>query len=540
MANGYFQLFSNEQGTYLRVFKATDGGEQVSVNEAGEYLHSQGIPYDLPTLNQGISMAVSGASSDMPVPLFGGQMPTPVNETYKMTISQDKMTATVRFYPASAAGMNLPPGARAAQGELVRDLNYNKVTHGIKNDVITQIFQNPQYCTDFVIAEGVMPRHGSNGHIEYLFNTHLDSKPALNEDGSVDFFNLNNICHCNAGQVLAKLTPEDRGEPGTNIMGEVIRPHDVKAVALKKTNNTSISEDKLTLTANVDGHVTLVEDKIFVANVYTVENVNSVTGNIEFEGSVVVTGNVFSNYSVKAKGNIEVRGVVEGAVLESGGDIIIDRGMKGMGRGTLKAENNIICQFIENAKVEAGGYVSSDAILHSQIMAANEITVTSKKGFITGGRVCAGNLINVKTLGSQMGSDTVVEVGVDPTMKIRIQKLQKRIAELNKDIKATQLILNTMAQKIASGVRISPDQIKNVQTMTIENKGRSDELDGAIDELELLQKQNERSGNAQVIVTGEVYSGTLIAIGDVSMTVRSSMSYCRFIKQGGEVKMTAI
>jgi hypothetical protein len=139
-----------------------------------------------------------------------------------------------------------------------------------------------------------------------------------------------------------------------------------------------------------------------------------------------------------------------------------------------------------------------------------------------------------------MGSDTVVEVGVDPTMKLRIQRLQKRITDLNKDIKATQPILNTMAQKIAAGVRMSPDQIKYVQNLTLENKARSEEVEASLTELEELQSQYERSGNAQVIVTGDVYAGTLIAIGDVSMTVRSSMSYCRFIKQGGEVKMTAI
>ena len=533
MANGYFQLFTNQQGTYLRVFAATDGGEQVNINEVAEYLQGQGIPYDLPTLNQGLGLAASSAEASMPVPLFN-QAVSPVNETYKITVSQDKMLATVRFY-APAVG-----GARISPAELSRDLAFHKITFGIKNDEIKAFFDQPRYCTDLIVAAGTLPRQGQNASIEYLFTTNMDSKPALKEDGSVDFFNLNNICHCNAGQVLAKLTPEDRGEPGYNVYNEAVKPYEVKTLALKRTNNTTVSEDKLTLTADVDGHVTLVEDKVFVTNVYAVEDVNSSTGNIEFEGSVVVRGNVFTNFSIKAKGNIEVHGVVEGAVLESGGDIIINRGMKGMSRGSLKAGGNIISKFIENARAEAGGYVSTDAILHSEVIAANEITVTSKKGFITGGRVCAGNLVQVKTLGSQMGSDTVVEVGVDPTMKVRIQKLQKKIAELNKEIKAAGPILSSMAQKIAAGVRMSPDQIKYIQKLNLDNKAHTEEVESSLAELDELQSQYERSGNAQVIVTGDVYGGTLIAIGDVSLTVRSSMSYCRFIKQGGEVKMTAI
>ena len=533
MANGYFQLFTNVQGTYLRVVKATEGGAEVNINEVMEYLQGRGLPYDLSTLNQGIGLANNGANAEMHVPLFNQAAP-PVNETYKLIVSPDKMQATVRFYAPSAGG------ARISLAELGRDLAFHKITYGLKSEEMKAFFDAPQYCTDLIVAEGTPPKQGKNASIEYLFETNLDSKPTLNEDGTVDFFRLNNICHCNAGQELARLTPEERGEPGATIYNDPIKPAEVRALVLKRTNNTSVSEDKLTLKADVDGHVSLVDNRVFVANVYTVEDVNSSTGNIEFEGSVVVRGNVFTNFSIKAKGNIEVQGVVEGAVLESDGDIIINKGMKGMGRGTLKAGNNVISKFIENAKVEAGGYVSSDAILHSEIIAANEITVTSKKGFITGGRVCAGNLVHVKTLGSEMGSDTIVEVGVDPTMKIRIQRLQKRIAELNKDIKSTQPILNTMAQKIASGIKMSPDQIKYVQNLTLENKARTEEVETALDELDELQSQFERSGNAQVIVTGDVYTGTMIAIGDVSMTVRSSMSYCRFIKQGGEVKMTAI
>ncbi len=533
MPNGYFQLFQNESGTYLRLVKATEEGENSKINEIMEYLNTQGIYYDLATLNQGIGMAAQSAEKEMYIPL-NPQFFRPVNETYKLWVNPDKMSVFARFYAPSVGGQ------RMSAAEFYRDLQYQNIVCGIKNAIIDEHFVNPQFGTDIMIAEGIAPRHGSDASIEYYFSTDLSVKPTLNEDGSVDFFNLNNINHCNKDQMLAKLIPEDSGEVGHNVFNEPIKPRDVRKIQLKPTNNVYLSDDKLAMFSSVDGHVMLVEGKVFVSNVYTVENVNSATGNIEFEGSVVVLGNVFSNYSVKAKGNVEIKGVVEGAFIESEGDIIVACGMKGMGKGTLKATGNIIAQFLENAKVEAGGYVSTDSILHSEVVAGSEVNVTSKKGFITGGKVCAGNQVQVKTLGSEMGSNTVVEVGVDPTMKIRIQKLQKRIAELNKDIKAAQPILNSMAQKIAQGVRLQPDQIKYVQNLTIENKQKAEELEASMAELEELQKIFELSGGAQIIVTGEVYVGTQICIGDVSMTVKSSMSYCRFVKHQGEVKMKAI
>ena len=129
---------------------------------------------------------------------------------------------------------------------------------------------------------------------------------------------------------------------------------------------------------------------------------------------------------------MEVSGVVEGALVEAGGDIIIAKGMNGMGKGVLNAKGNVVAKFLENATVTALGYVSSESILHSTVYAGDEITVSGKRGFITGGRVCATNMVSVKTLGSSMGADTIVEVGADPTVKVRIQNLQWDIANASR------------------------------------------------------------------------------------------------------------
>ncbi|MBQ8038297.1 MAG: DUF342 domain-containing protein, partial [Lachnospiraceae bacterium] len=51
------------------------------------------------------------------------------------------------------------------------------------------------------------------------------------------------------------------------------------------------------------------------------------------------------------------------------GHIILKRGIQGMDRGVLKANGNVISRFIESATVEAGGYVSADAIMHSNVSA---------------------------------------------------------------------------------------------------------------------------------------------------------------------------
>ena len=59
-------------------------------------------------------------------------------------------------------------------------------------------------------------------------------------------------------------------------------------------------------------------------------------------------------------------------------------------------------------------------------------------------------------------------------------------------------------------------------------------------EMQSLQTILDESANARVEVTGEVFSGTRICIADVSMVVKNSMSYCKFVKSQGDVKMTAL
>lgn len=75
------------------------------------------------------------------------------------------------------------------------------------------------------------------------------------------------------------------------------------------------------------------------------------TGNIDYPGNVTVRGNVKGGFSIIAKGDIVVEGVVEDALIQAGGQIIVKRGIHGMTKGILRAQGNVICKFIENATI---------------------------------------------------------------------------------------------------------------------------------------------------------------------------------------------
>ena len=318
--NGYFQLVITPKGTGIKVFAPTDDGQPLNVNDVRDYLDDRKIQYDVVVINDAVTKAEES------VVIFTEAQILPEREGVKFDVSKDRMTVTAFFYPPSEGAELM------TEKEVLDSLAYRKITYGVQNEAIHSFFEHRQYCTEIVVAQGQPVVQGKNAYVELHFKANLRPKPTLKPDGSVDYFNLNIINNVEAGQLLATLHPEVFGKPGINVHGETIKPAAVKASFIKYGKNTVLSEDKLTLTAEKAGHVTLREGKITVSDVLTVQNVDVSTGNIDYEGSVEVKGVVASNFSVKAGGNIVVKGIVEGATLDAGADIVLECGAKAGGK----------------------------------------------------------------------------------------------------------------------------------------------------------------------------------------------------------------
>ena len=505
--NGYFRLVNKEGASSLKLFPPTGDGKPIDITDVLEYLTMKDYACDLPTIKR----AVEGALKEQQEIRLGNETRFPERECYKLRVGPDKMQAFAKFYAASEGGEDM------TAEEMINDLKLRGIKFGIRTEAIAGFFAKRNYLEEILVAQGQEPVPGKHAYIEYKFNTDKKAKPTLNEDGSVDFFHLNILNHCNKGEVLAVLHPEVPGEPGEDLSGNRILPPEVRKETLKYGRNITISEDRTVLTAQVDGHVELVEGSVFVSDELMVENVDNSTGNIDYEGNVQINGNVATNFQVKAKGDIMVKGVVEGAQLTAGG--------------------NIVAKFLENVTAEAEGYVASESILHSRVTAGGEVNVDGRRGFITGGKVSATGNVNVKTLGSEMGADTIIEVGTDPKLKARVNELQKQIGEDTKLLQTVQPTLLSAKQKLAKGVKLSPEQIQQIQSMAAVNKQKTDAIAAANKEIEELQKQMTSSSETAVRVKGEVYPGTRICIGDVSMVVQKTTHYCRFVRERGDVKM---
>ncbi|MDE7207016.1 MAG: FapA family protein, partial [Lachnospiraceae bacterium] len=317
--NGCFQIQINENGVSLILSPPIGRGVMPSVAEIREYLDGIGVSYDALAINS----ALNSLGEDEVAVFLTSNKIDPVNEKCEIVVMHDRMTAVLRLYPPSIGGFPI------SKRQIMDRIAMQKVCYGIDEKAIDELLEDKQYCTDIVVARGQHQTAGKDASIVYLFDTNNNSRPELNEDGSVDFFKLNTLHHCTKGQVLAEIIPEEKGLDGINVFGVVSAARAVNKAIFAYGKNLEVSPDGLQLISMVDGHVKLIDGTVFVSDVYTVDDVSTATGNIEYHGNVEVKGNVCENFSVRTDGDVFVKGVVEGAVIEAGGNIIIARGMHG-------------------------------------------------------------------------------------------------------------------------------------------------------------------------------------------------------------------
>lgn len=525
--NGFFQLEHKEDGTYIKLFPAMNDGKPIMVEEVAAYLHEKKIlEFDIKALNE----AILNAKEVQEVKITEQKILSQ-DEYMKISVSKDRTKAVVRFYPPSSKGKLI------TKKEMMSDLAHKGIVHGIIEKNLDMYLKARQFCTSILIAKATEPIQGKNAEITYHFNTGLTMKPKINEDGTVDFHTLDNISRVNEGDLLATLSPADLGTPGIDVTGKTIPPIKVNILYLKHGKNIYLSDDKLNMYTNVSGHVNLVDGTVFVSNTYEVPaDVCSATGDINYDGNVEVKGNVITGFKVEAKGDIIVHGVVEGATLIAGGQIVLKRGIQGMGRGILRAEGDIVTKFIENSEVYAGGNVSTDAIMHSNIVAKGEIIATGKRGLINGGEVKSELMISMKTAGSTMGTKTYMEVGFDHSLVENIKELEKKLVEMRDEKEKNEQFINVYKTKLERGDKIPEDRLKQIQIANKNIQILDIGIEKAEEQCMAIREEIEKHSNGRIRVEGTAYPGVKIMISNAVYYVKEEMRRCQFIKDKAEIK----
>ena len=380
------------RGVLLKVTPPLGRGKKINEKKVMNAIYSRGVDKFEQSLVNKVMKEASGEYCRI------GEMPLNVanDSTVTVQISPDEMKAYIVVTPPKPGGFDLEVD------EIKNILNNNGVVVGIQDDVLNNIMDYPDYNEPILVAKGLKVQDGKDAKIIYNFNINKEEIQLVEEDGKVNFKELNLVQNVVAGQILATKERATDGEPGRTVTNKLLPARSGKDCSMSPGRNTKLTEDGLSVVSEINGQVYLMGGKVVVDPVYTIQgDVNLKTGNILFLGTVVVQGSVEDGFSIKAAGNIEIHGSVGRCELEAEGDIIINGGVMGKNEGIITSGKSVYAKFIESVKVHAteGVYVQ-DGILHAFIDATKEIICIGKRGAIVGGRLRAGELVKTKTLGS--------------------------------------------------------------------------------------------------------------------------------------------
>ncbi|MBN1649359.1 MAG: DUF342 domain-containing protein [Spirochaetales bacterium] len=529
--NGDVFIRSTPDGVLMKVTRPVGKGRRANEKLALERLMQRGINnYDAAVVSKIVRAA------DNQYVKIADFVYNPVNDAIiTIDISDFDMKVFVTIQPPGKGGTDLDANS------ILNFLRNNGIVYGIKEDVVRDLEQHPQYGTPVLLAEGTAPRHGSDAKVVYNFAVDRTEIKLKEKDGRVDFKEMNLIQNVVEGQSLARKIPHQMGKNGSTVKGKIIPAKDGVDVKINIGKNVKLSQDGMTAVAAINGQVVIASDKLNVEPIYVVQgNVNLKTGgNVIFLGTVLVKGSVDDGFKVKAAGNIEVMGTVGKADLDAEGDIIVHQGITAKSGGSIRAGKSVWAKFVENAEVEAGEMVVvSDGIINSKVSADKRVICQGKRASIVGGKVRATEEINAKQLGSVAGGETIVEVGYDPKSKAKLLDLETELNSIIKVEEEVDLNIHTLENILRMKKSLPEEKIVFYK----EQKGKKAEIEeqkGALsEEMEKLKEYlASLKITGKISASGKVFPGVKVYIKDAFLDVRNDFKAVTFLNDSGMVKV---
>ena len=199
-------------------------------------------------------------------------------------------------------------------------------------------------------------------------------------------------------------------------------------------------------------------------------SINLASGNLRFEGSVVIEGDIESGATVDIDGALIVKGSIDGAKVSCSGDLEVLGGVNTGKIGYLHVGGNARLGFVENSIVHVKRSLSVQrSITHSLVISGGLIHVLDESnGVIVGGLLCAWQAIVCAKFGMSQGTVTQCRLGSQHRTEIRLQRLATRQKFFQA---AADNNLKSIAIFEKPGLQLSADQQKRYDYVK-KNAGR--------------------------------------------------------------------
>lgn len=365
----------------------------------------------------------------------------------------------------------LEPNERPAFANVFALLAERGVTYGVLQDVLASI-ETHVGPARVAIARGLRPHEGQDARIEYAFRVERrDLRPVIGVDGRADHRNLGLIQNVQAGTVLARRTPPVMPQAGVTVLGHTVQPDFPKDRLLLAGPGAEVTPDGLAVVALVPGNPCLQGDRVLVRQELVIPgDVDLSTGNIRFEGDLVIWGDVQPQMEVQATGSVTISGNVDGARVEAGAEILVAGGVRR--RAVLVAASDVHAQILENSQVRTKGMlrVRGD-LVQADVEAYESLSVG---GHLVGGVAKAGVTAETRVAGSRTGTPTSVAVVPPPFSGPTLAEVEREL------------------ERVHQGLLQLTGKIRKAQGLLTEGRLPKAEVEALRKELELASLLNKR------------------------------------------------
>ncbi|EMY76392.1 PF03961 family protein [Leptospira weilii serovar Ranarum str. ICFT] len=362
--------------------------------------------------------------------------PVSVDSAITIAVSPDQLTATMTVRPYNLKGETI---SNDKLWSIVLDWGIHRERMLIDEiRRVLALLEEAAKKGDFTpikveIAKGAAPIPGENGWVRFYHP--MAKRVKLLEDGRADFRNIDRYINVKVGEKLATKFEGIPGTPGFDVFGNIIPAPAIKKPKLVIGNNieerAGLEEGKKLQEyfASTNGVIFVTDVSITVSpELHIAGNVGLSTGNIQFDGNVIVRGDIEPGSVVECTGALVVYGNLESNTVKVGQDLIVHGGIKGSGTEIIQVTGRIQAKFIENTFLETeGDIIVEGAILNSTIDTLGSIILNGSNGNLVSSKVRTNEGISVVSLGSSAELDVMVELGFHFKNDRSFQDISKKI-----------------------------------------------------------------------------------------------------------------
>lgn len=386
--------------------------------------------------------------------------------------------------------------------------------------LVTRLKKGDFPTEDVVLAEGVPPEPGEDGYIVWAEGCDPDHVHVPDDDSEIDHYARSDIVSVSAGEPVCTIVHPTRGRPGRDIYGREAPSRKGRRHSMVLGESITHDPDNPTrMIALKSGRLNIAGRHIWISPLLIINrNVDFICGSIDFDGDVMIRGNVLDLFSVKATGNIVVRGLIEGARVEAGGNLVAVGGIAGKEKAVIKVEGKLKARFADNATVTGGTEIFIlREILNSKVSTPGRLVTP---GTVAGCTIEACRGIQAAVVGAPSGVRTTLGVGFDRETQKKLARMELEMTELQGVIGQGRKNLEPLLRRNSKLSKLLKNRMVRFLTSIREQMARVEELEQEKLRLQELIRTNR---NATIKVSQIICEGTTVRIGKASLTLRDSL-----------------